>query len=318
MLVVHVPKTGIATLLHLKLGWPVGTLVLLFNIPLFILGYRYTGGLTFLLRSGYTVLVMSRAIDLLAPYMPRNISDPLLYTIFGGFLDGLGIGLVFRARGTTGGTDIVAKLVNRFTGLQLGQVILYVNTTVLLAAAAFIGLQPALYALFVTFVIAQVVDTVQEGFGYARSAMIVSSNAEAVRAGLLRELHRGVTVLEGRGGYTESERGVLYCVVAKSEVAALVCLFPCLLYSTILFSDDGLAFGAEHPRDEHAQFTLRLFLRDKEQRAAQGITPVGKCGDRERLALHADRFHRASEVTAGQIADGQSDAADIVEHSLVG
>jgi len=212
---------GIATLLHLKLGWPVGTLVLLFNIPLFILGYRYTGGLTFLLRSGYTVLVMSLAIDLLAPYMPRNISDPPLYTIFGGFLDGLGIGLVFRARGTTGGTDIVAKLVNRFTGLQLGQVILYVNTTVLLAAAAFLGLQPALYALLVTFVIAQVVDTVQEGFGYARSAMIVSSNAEAVRASLLRKLHRGVTVLEGRGGYTESERGVLYCVVAKSEVAAL-------------------------------------------------------------------------------------------------
>jgi uncharacterized membrane-anchored protein YitT (DUF2179 family) len=213
--------TGMATILYLKLGWPVGTLVLLFNIPLFIMGYRYTGGLTFLLRSGYTVLVMSLAIDLLAPYVPHNISDPLLYTLFGGFLDGLGIGLVFRARGTTGGTDIVAKLLNRFTGLQLGQVILYVNTTVLLGAAILIGLQPALYALIVTFVIAQVVDTVQEGFGYARSAMIVSSKAEAVRDGLIRELHRGVTILQGRGGYTESEKEVLYCVVAKSEVSSL-------------------------------------------------------------------------------------------------
>jgi uncharacterized membrane-anchored protein YitT (DUF2179 family) len=213
--------TGLATILHLRLGWPVGTLVLLFNIPLFILGYRYTGGLRFLTRSGFTVLVMSLAIDLIAPYMPRNISDPLLYTLFGGFLDGLGIGIVFRAGGTTGGTDIVAKLVHRFTSLPLGQIILYVNTTVLLAAAVLIGLQPALYALIVTFVIAQVVDTVQAGFGYARSAMIVSSNAEAIRVALLRELHRGVTVLEGRGGYTEAEREILYCVVAKSEVAAL-------------------------------------------------------------------------------------------------
>ena len=213
--------TGIATILHLTLGWPIGVLVLIFNIPLFVLGYRYTGGLTFLIRSGYTVLVMSLAIDLLAPYMPRNISDPLLYTIFGGLLDGLGIGLVFRARGTTGGTDIVAKLVHRFTGLQLGQVILYVNTLVLLAAGVLIGLQPALYALIVNFVIAQTVDTVQEGLGYARSVMIVSSNASAIRDGLLRELHRGVTVLHGQGGYTESEKDVLYCVVAKSEVATL-------------------------------------------------------------------------------------------------
>ncbi len=213
--------TGIAMIANILFGLPTGIVLLCLNIPLLLVGMYYAGGWRFGIRTVYATVVMALAIDLLAPFVPQVTQDPLLYTIFGGLVDGLGMGLVFRARGTTGGTDIIAKLVNRFTGMQLGQVILWANTAVLLAAAGFVGLQPALYALIVSFVGSRVVDAVQEGAVYARTAMIVSRKPNAIRQGVLEELQRGLTVLEGRGGYTEADQEVLYVVVAKSEIAAL-------------------------------------------------------------------------------------------------
>jgi uncharacterized membrane-anchored protein YitT (DUF2179 family) len=219
--VVSTGLTGIAMIANITLGLPTGMVLLFLNIPLLIAGMHYGGGWKLGIRTVYAVVVMSAAIDLLASHVPPVTADPLLYTIFGGLVDGFGMGLVFRARGTTGGTDIVAKLVNRFTDVQLGQVILWVNTAVLLGAALFVGLQPTLYALIVNFVGSRVVDAVQEGAVYARSALIVSRKADAIRQSIFEELQRGVTVLEGRGGYTQTEQEVLYVVVAKSEIAAL-------------------------------------------------------------------------------------------------
>ncbi|MBN1888466.1 MAG: YitT family protein [Thermoflexales bacterium] len=213
--------SGIAMMIHFAFGLPIGAVLLCLNIPLLILLMRYAGGLRLGIRTVYATAVMSVAIDLLAPYIPPVTADPLLYTIFGGLLDGLGMGLVFRARGTTGGTDIVAKLVNRFWGIQLGQVILWVNTGVLLSAALLVGLQPALYALIVTFIASRVVDAVQEGAVYSRAAIIVSRKTDAIRQAVFDELERGVTILEGRGGYTDTEQQVLYVVVAVSEIAVL-------------------------------------------------------------------------------------------------
>jgi len=219
--VVSTGVTGMAMMANFLWGLPTGIVLLCLNIPILITGMYFAGGWRLGVRTIYATVVMSLAIDLLAPHMPQATADPLLYTIFGGLLDGFGMGLVFRARGTTGGTDVIAKLVNRFTGIQLGQVILWVNTGVLLAAALFVGLQPALYALIVNFVGSRVVDAVQEGAVYARSAVIVSRKTDAIRQIILEKLERGVTLLEGRGGYTQAEQQVLYVVVAKSEIAAL-------------------------------------------------------------------------------------------------
>lgn len=213
--------TGIAMIVNILFGLPTGLVLLAFNIPLLIAGVYYAGGWKLGIRTVYAVVVMSLSIDLLKPYIPQVTADPLLYTLFGGLVDGVGMGLVFRARGTTGGTDIIAKLVNRHTGTQLGQVILWVNTGVLLAAALIVGLQPALYALIVNFVGSRVVDAVQEGAVYARSAMIVSRKPDAIRQGIIQDLQRGVTILQGQGGYTEMEQRVLYVAVAKSEIATL-------------------------------------------------------------------------------------------------
>jgi uncharacterized membrane-anchored protein YitT (DUF2179 family) len=224
--VISTGVTGIAMIVNFLFHLPTGMVLLALNIPLLIAGMYYAGGWRLGVRTIYTSVVMSIAIDALAPVVgaalkANPINDPLLYTLFGGLADGIGIGLVFRARGTTGGTDIIAKLVNRWTGMQLGQVILWANTGVLLAAALVVGLQPTLYALIVNFVGSRMVDAVQEGEAYARSAIIVSRKPDAVKQGVFEELQRGLTVMEGRGGYTESEQEILYVVVAKSEIAAL-------------------------------------------------------------------------------------------------
>ncbi len=215
--------TGIATILHIRLGLPTGLVVLAINIPLFIAGMRWTGGIRFAIRTVYATVLMSVLTDLFAPWvaMIPPISQPLLFTLYGGLLDGIGMGLVFRGQGTTGGTDIVARLLNRFRSVPLGQAILFVNSAILILAVIEFGLEPAMYALILTFVAARVVDLVQGESAYARTAIIISAKANEIRSAILTVLERGVTMLQGRGGYTEAGIEVLYCVVTRPEVSIL-------------------------------------------------------------------------------------------------
>jgi uncharacterized membrane-anchored protein YitT (DUF2179 family) len=213
--------TGVAMLLHTFFGTPVGLVTLLANIPLLILGFRSLGGLVFGVRTLYATVAMSLAIDLLAPYVRPITSDPLLYTLYGGLLDGLSIGLIFRARGTTGGIDIIARLIERRFGIQPGRSMLGMNMLVFAAAFGVYGPEKVLYALLVAFVGSLALDyTVGAGTG-ARQALIVTTQPEAITEALLHDLGRGVTVLEGYGGYTGTPRGVLLCVVARAEISFL-------------------------------------------------------------------------------------------------
>ena len=213
---------GIGTLLHYTAGTPVGLVTLLLNVPLFVVGVIWGGGLRAGLRTAFGVLVMSAAIDLLAPYLPALRLDPILYIVYGGLLDGLGMGLVFRAGGTTGGMDIVARLLNRFFGVGLGRTLLVANVLILGAAGAIFGLEPALYAIIVAYVSSRVVDLVQEGMTRSRAALINSDRTEEIRSAIFEELGRGVTLLYGQGGYTRRDRPVLLCAVAQSEEGRLL------------------------------------------------------------------------------------------------
>jgi uncharacterized membrane-anchored protein YitT (DUF2179 family) len=213
--------TGVAMLLRTFLGTPVGLITLLANIPLFILGFRALGGLVFGLRTLYATVVISLAIDLLAPYIMPVTGDPLLYTLYGGMLEGLGVGLVFRARGTTGGIDIIARLIERRYGTQPGRSMLAMNMIVF--GLAFVGYGPekVLYALLVAFVGSLALDyTLSAGTG-ARQALIITDQPDAITQALLHELGRGVTVLEGYGGYTGAARAVLLCIVERAEISFL-------------------------------------------------------------------------------------------------
>jgi uncharacterized membrane-anchored protein YitT (DUF2179 family) len=168
-----------------------------------------------------SVLVLSAAIDLLAPLLTPPTSDRLLVICYGGLLDGLGMGLVFRGRGSTGGTDVLARLAHRFLGVGIGQALLAMNVVIFAAAGFIFGAEAVMVALALAFVSARVLDVVQSGFAAARSALIISTAPERVKTAVLERLGRGVTVLAGQGGYTGEPRPVLYVVVAAHEVGRL-------------------------------------------------------------------------------------------------
>jgi uncharacterized membrane-anchored protein YitT (DUF2179 family) len=140
---------------------------------------------------------------------------------YGGLLDDLGTGLVFRGRGTTGGTDVLARLARRYLGIGIGQALLAMNVATFAAAGLIFGAEPVMVALALAFVSARVLDLVWAGFSAARSALVISERPDDVRQAVLDRLGRGVTVLRGQGGFTGEERPVLYVVVASHEAGRL-------------------------------------------------------------------------------------------------
>lgn len=213
--------TGVAIIAHYVLHTPVGLGVLALNLPLLWIGWRYAGGFGFFVRTVTSVVVLAATIDLTAPLLTPPTTDRLLVICYGGLLDGVGMGLVFRGRGTTGGTDILARVAQQRLGWPVGHTLLALNVVIFLAAAFVFGLEPVMVALALAFVSARVVDLVQEGFSAARAALIITSRPEEVRLAVLERLGRGLTILKGRGGFTGEDRPVLYVVVARTEVGRL-------------------------------------------------------------------------------------------------
>jgi uncharacterized membrane-anchored protein YitT (DUF2179 family) len=213
--------SGVGIIIHHLLGLPVGVVTFALNLPLFVAMLRWSGGVTTGIRTIYAVLVMSAAIDLTANLVPHIADRPLLYVTYGGLLDGLGVGLVLRAQATTAGTDIIARLLRRFTGLEISRGVFVSNALIVALAALVFGLERAMYGVMVAAVSALATDTVLSGGRRARQALIISERWEEVRDGLLRDLERGVTILQGQGAYTGQDRPVLLCVIAPREVAWL-------------------------------------------------------------------------------------------------
>ncbi len=223
--------SGIAQLINHFTGWPIGLMVLFGNIPLFALGWRFLGGQRFALRTALAILTFSLFADLLlkipaftyyADILINDLrGDIFLNSLYGALVSGVGYGLVYRARGTSGGSDVLARILNYWRGVSMTQSYLIVDTAVILAAGFIFGWKQALYAMITLYVSGLVSETVLEGGETVRAAMIITVQPEQVAARVLEELVRGVTYLEGRGGYTGASRPVLYCVVNRTEVAAL-------------------------------------------------------------------------------------------------
>jgi uncharacterized membrane-anchored protein YitT (DUF2179 family) len=213
--------SGIGTLVYYLTGFPVGITMLAINIPLFIMGIRELG-LGFGIRSLYGTITLSLAVDLMAGgRVPVLTKDPLLAALYGGIVTGIGIGLVFRFKGTTGGTDLAAAIVNRYIKASVGLVLFVIDAAVIVAAGIVWNPELALYALLTVFITARVIDVVQEGFGYAKAALIISERPEEVSAAILRRMDRGATALHGRGLFTGMERDVILSVVTRAEVSLL-------------------------------------------------------------------------------------------------
>jgi uncharacterized membrane-anchored protein YitT (DUF2179 family) len=233
--------TGISIILHHLFKTPVGVVVFAMNLPLLWLGWRFGGGLRFFLRTLLAVVVLSATIDISAPFLKAPTSDHLLVICYGGLLDGLGMGLVFRGRGTTGGTDVLAQLAHRHLGVGVGQALLALNILIFGGAAFIFGAESVMVALALAFVSARVLDVVQSGFSAARTALIISTRPDEVRQAVLRRMGRGVTVLQGQGGYTGEARPVLYVVMTPQETGRL---------KRLVAEVDPAAFVAIQPAQE--------------------------------------------------------------------
>lgn len=211
--------TGIATVISSILPLGVGLISFLINVPLFLVGYRSVGW-RFAVRSFIAMMILSLFIDTL----PSSdvAGDMMLASIFGGVMMGVGLGLVVRAGATTGGTDMLAKLIhNAFSALPIANIMLMIDGAVVLVAAAVFGLQAGLYALIALYITSKAMDAVIKGFNTAMQFMIITREPRRIICRIHQEMDRGCTQLEARGTYSGQAVGTLLCVVSRLEVAQL-------------------------------------------------------------------------------------------------
>jgi uncharacterized membrane-anchored protein YitT (DUF2179 family) len=212
--------SGIAQIINSFTGWPIGVMVIIGNLPLFFIGWRYLGGARFAMRTGVAIIAFSIFTDLLVYVLPEGglTDDLMLASIFGGVVFGVGLGFVYRAKGTSGGSDILGQILYHRKGVPMTQAYFAVDAFVLLAGGLAWSWELAMYSMIVMYVSSLAAELVLEGPGILRTVMIISLAPDQIAKEIMTILNRGVTVLPGTGAYTGQERPVLYCVVTRSEV----------------------------------------------------------------------------------------------------
>ncbi|QHS24478.1 YitT family protein [Virgibacillus sp. MSP4-1] len=229
--------TGITLLLYYLFNWDPAVMNIVLNIPVFIVGWKLLGRLTFI----YTLIGTIAVSVFLWVFQTYKFSfslenDMTLAALFAGIFVGVGLGIIFRYGGTTGGSDIIARLANKYIGWSIGRAMFLFDAFVIISSII-LYLEPVegMYTLVAVYIGARVIDFLQEGAYAARGATIISENSQQIADTVLKEMDRGVTILEGRGSYTGAKRDVLYCVVARNEIVRL---------KTIINSIDPHAFVA--------------------------------------------------------------------------
>jgi uncharacterized membrane-anchored protein YitT (DUF2179 family) len=211
--------SGLGIILYHQWGFSVALVMLVLNAPLFLAGIwffgpRY-GGKTLFGTVFVSVMIMFWDTVVRLPPLTRN---PLLAALYGGVIAGVGMGICFRFRGTTGGTDLAAQLLNRFTGISVGHgLFLFDGFVVVLAGLVFHSAELALYAIITIYVTAKFLDSVLEGLDYAKAAFIISDQAEIIGRKIINELNRGATGLAGRGLYSSARKEVILAVISRAE-----------------------------------------------------------------------------------------------------
>ena len=211
--------TGIALILHYKLGWSLSTFIFWSNLPLLLLAWKLWGW-EFISKTVLGVVFTSLNLELTTGFA-WPVDDLLLAALFGGVLTGTGIALVLRYGGTTGGSDIIGRIFNKFFGLKMGRFYLIFDMIVLSFVGFFFGITIALYSLVTIFVFSRITDYILEGVDSVNQAVIFSSKNEEIGKKIINELHRGVTFIEGKGGFTGERSDLLLCVVGKWQIFRL-------------------------------------------------------------------------------------------------
>lgn len=199
---------------------PAYTTVLI-NVPLIIIGYRYLGRKS-LLYTVYGTLGLSFFIWLWQRIsLPINLNvqhDMFLAGILAGFFGGLGSGLIYRFGGTTGGTDVVARILEKQRGISMGKTLLSLDVVVLTLSLSYLNLRQMMYTLLASYVFSKIVDFIQEGSYAARGLIIISPKNEEIADALMRHLDRGISYLKAEGGYSGEDKKVIYSVISSTEL----------------------------------------------------------------------------------------------------
>lgn len=218
--------TGIATVLHYLFNTPIGTMIFILNIPLFVIGLRFIGG-SFIIKTITCTALTSVVIDILSSIsiIQKHVyhGDMLLAAVYGGVLSGIGLALVFLRGATTGGTDIASRLIKlKFKHISMGRMMLIIDFFVIVfAATVFQNVDSALYAIIAIFTASRVIDSILYGSDNGKMAVVISKNNDEIAKAIINDMNRGLTILKGRGFYTGEEREVIMCAVRRPEAARL-------------------------------------------------------------------------------------------------
>lgn len=229
--------TGITLLLYFLWNLDPSITYMIINIPVFFIGWKFLGRNTFI----YTIIGTIAVSVFLRIFQIRPISlnlqsDMTLVAIFAGVFIGVGLGIIFRYGGTTGGVDIIARIIHKKIGWSMGKTIFLFDFFVITTSVfVVLDLAEGMYTLVAVYIAAMVLDFIQEGAYSARGATIISKNSAEIAKTINRDMDRGVTILEGKGSYTGNKQMVLYCVVGRNEIVRL---------KSIIHSIDPHAFVA--------------------------------------------------------------------------
>ncbi|WP_339214897.1 YitT family protein [Ornithinibacillus sp. FSL M8-0202] len=215
--------TGITLILYFAFKWDPAITNIVLNIPILLIGWKFLGRNTLF----YTIIgTLSVSLFLsIFQYYEYEIhleQDMFLVALFAGVFIGVGLGIVFRYGGTTGGVDIIARIVHKYIGWSMGKTMFIFDFVVIVTSIfTILELDQGMYTLVAVYVGARVIDFIQEGAYSARGATIISSKSDAIAKKIMNDMDRGVTVLDGRGSFTGEKRDVLYCVVGRNEIVKL-------------------------------------------------------------------------------------------------
>ncbi len=215
--------SGLAQIINYYTGFPIGVMILIGNIPLLALGWRHLGGKRFAIRTAYAVVTVAFFTDFLVLLLPAKglSSDLVLNTLYGGVISGIGYGLVYRGHGTSGGTDILVRIINNWRSIPISQSYLITDSLIMLLGGLAYSWTNALYAIIMLFISGLAAEVTSEGPNVVRTAIIITNQADKVSHAILTDLERGVTAINATGVYTGTERAMLYCVITRSEVSVL-------------------------------------------------------------------------------------------------
>ena len=208
--------SGLSLIIHYLSNIDMSYLYFTLNIPLIILAYIFLGK-NFLLKTLFATFVLSVFLKIFASFS-EPLEDILLAAIFGGAINGIAIGIVFYAGGSTGGIDIIAKIINKYTGIPISRILLTTDFIVLSMVAVIFGKVIFMYTLISLVISSKMIDIIQVGIYSAKGVTIITTKEDEIRKRIMEDTGRGITLIDARGGYTQKEVGMLYCVVGQYQL----------------------------------------------------------------------------------------------------